>query len=357
MLRRKLLIVLAILTVLMLTTAISSVLLIQSVLSDMEHINAIALTDTAATRRVTQTVETIAQELHDGNPDQQREINPFDQAMSQLNDELGELNELQALNGTTQHAQDHPTKLQEAYYDLETATIAFNARGDEPTNQRLDQPTQALNQMRQQILNHAELTFDQMKTAHIQATKRLRSTAITLAVIFVLLINISIILLLRVSSTILQPIDRLLEASRHLANEDYDYQIHIKRNDEFDDLAKAFNAMGKQLGANEKMKIETLHQVARTLNHELNNAIEIIELQLKMVTRSPNYDQRSNQPLERVHESLNHINETVATLTQVRRVVLTDYIKGVKMFDLKRSTQPDPPLAQNPSTRSQACKP
>ncbi len=245
MLRRKLLIVLAILTALMLGTALSSVLLMRGVLQDLEQINKAALDEAAQARK---------------NP-------------------------------------------------VASASIAF----------------------------------DHIKAEQNRVTTKLRWVTIGVAAVFVLLINISIVILFRAAVLVLKPVDRLLEASRHLAHEDYSFRVDVGQSDEFDELAQAFNTLAAQLGANEQRKVETLHQMARTLNHELNNAIAVIELQLRMVTKSPGYDQSSSEQLHLIHETLHKMKETIQTLPKVRRVVLTEYTQGVQMLDLKLSTQPKEP--------------
>jgi len=172
-----------------------------------------------------------------------------------------------------------------------------------------------------------------------QAADRFRRTAIGLAIAHLVLLNIMIVVLLRAATLVLRPVDRLVEASRRLASGDYSHRVEVRRHDEFDELAEAFNAMAENLQSDEARRLETLHQVARTLNHELNNAIAIIELQLRLVQKSPGYDRSSGVQLQRIHEALSHMNETIVSLKDVRRVVLTEYIEGVQMLDLKLSTQ------------------
>ena len=182
------------------------------------------------------------------------------------------------------------------------------------------------------------------------AIGKLRMVAIGLGLVFVVVLNASIIVLGRMTSMILKPVDKLVDASRCLAREDFSHRVQLDRRDEFGELARAYNSLAEQLQCNEERKIETLHQVARTLNHELNNAIAIIQLQLIMFERGgKNGNQLQAERLREIHAALARMSRIVIDLTRVRRIILTDYISGVKMLDLERSVEVEPD-----STRSSA---
>jgi two-component system sensor histidine kinase BaeS len=142
------------------------------------------------------------------------------------------------------------------------------------------------------------------------------------------------------SSMILKPVDRLVDASRRLAREEFDHRIAMDRRDEFGELAAAYNSLAAHLQANEQRRMDVLQQVARTLNHELNNALAIIQLQLDRVSRSRvigSDAMAQAQPLHEMQEALTRMADTVAALGKVRRIVLTDYASGMKMLDLQAS--------------------
>jgi pyruvate-formate lyase-activating enzyme len=46
--------------------------------------------------------------------------------------------------------------------------------------------------------------------------------------------------------------------------------------------------------------------------------------------------------LREIHESLSRMTRTVQALKNVRRIVLTDYVAGVKMLDLEQSAKEEP---------------
>jgi methyl-accepting chemotaxis protein len=148
---------------------------------------------------------------------------------------------------------------------------------------------------------------------------------------------------------ILKPVDRLVEASRRLAREDFSVRVELEQRDEFGELARAYNSLAAQLQANEERKIETLRQVARTLNHELNNAIAIIQLQLDLAAKRSGNDGLQSDRLREIQQALSRMAGTVAALTRVRRIVLTDYLSGVKMLDLEASVA-DEPAASSETT-------
>jgi signal transduction histidine kinase len=79
-----------------------------------------------------------------------------------------------------------------------------------------------------------------------------------------------------------------------------------------------------------------------TLNHELNNAMAIIELQLELLGRSARGAAAQEKYLRQIRECLERMTRTLQSLQRIRRIVLMDYAAGVKMLDLQRSVEQDP---------------
>ncbi len=336
MLRRKLLIMLSVLTTLMLATALTSVLLMKGVLGDLEEISSEVSTGTAVSSRLVESVALIETEfLH------WSQLSPVDSDWLQetYEDFQSVVNGLENRNSTEVDGKLSIGQMTSALSDLDRAIqiVLMDSAGIQLESSAV--VFDSLDQMRQAIFGYSARANERMMLGQQRVTSRFRIMAISLSVISVVLINVSILLLIRSASYVLKPVEQLLEASRHLAREEYHYRVEVGPKDEFAELADGFNTLAEHLEANEQRKIETLHQVARTLNHELNNAIAIIELQLRLVTKTSGYNEASSKQLELIHETLHQMNDTVTSLTQVRRVVLVDYIKGVKMLDLKRSTQ------------------
>jgi signal transduction histidine kinase len=347
MLRKKLLLVLSSLVLLMLGTALSAVLLMGGILVDLEDINSVSMIATTTTSKMSESILDIETQLTS-------RLDSGELDTAQLEYETGLLRS-QILEISGFYEQRLPDQapcqnLEEALNALEGEIAALGTASPVDLPLQRAKALEAVRLMRQEILWQTDFAIDLMKNEQKSVTARFRWTAIGLAGIFVLLINISIVVLLRAASFVLKPVDRLVEASRHLAREEYDYRVAVGANDEFAEMGNAFNNLAENLEANEQRKIETLHQVARTMSHELNNAIAIIDLQLNMVARSSGNDPTSAKQLKLIHETLRRMNETIIALTKVRRVVLTDYIKGVKMLDLKRSTEVETKTGTDPDS-------
>jgi signal transduction histidine kinase len=138
-------------------------------------------------------------------------------------------------------------------------------------------------------------------------------------------------------------VERLVEASRRLGREEFDYRVRLRATDEFGELAAAYNRLAEQLQANEQRKLETLSQTAVMLNHELNNAGAIIKLQLQLLERQNVGNPAFARALVQIHESLARMTVTLERLKHVRRIVLTDYTADTKMLDLERSVAEEVP--------------
>jgi nitrogen fixation/metabolism regulation signal transduction histidine kinase len=184
---------------------------------------------------------------------------------------------------------------------------------------------------------------DSPVSAHEQLLVRFRWVVLGLSLVFLVVINVAVIVLLRLGKLVVRPVDRLIDATRHLAAEQFGYRVTLDQKDEFDDLAKAYNALAEQLQSNERRRLETLSQVALTMNHELNNALAIIELQLTRLHRQAAATPALESCLGEIHQSLQRVTDTVQSLAKVRRIVLTDYVPGTKMLDLERSVKDEGP--------------
>jgi len=171
--------------------------------------------------------------------------------------------------------------------------------------------------------------------------ERFRWIIFGLAVVFLIVINISVIVLLRMGAIVVRPVESLLKATRELAAEHFDYRVKVDQPDEFGELARAFNNLAERLQTNEKQRIEILQQVALAINHELNNASSIIQLQLQLLSRQTTGNLTLERYLREIEASLKRVTQAAHALKSARRIVLTDYIKGVKMLDLEKSSQQD----------------
>ncbi len=192
-------------------------------------------------------------------------------------------------------------------------------------------------------LSHATRRFVSDEQAGFGDYFRNLVLALTLAAL--VMVNVSVFVLLRTAKVVLDPVGRLVEGSRELAAEHFDHRVRVAQQDEFGELARAYNRLAEQLQANEERKAETLRQLAVTLNHDLNNAMATIEMQLSLLGRQAGENAGLARYLRDIQTTLARMHNRVASLKNIRRVVLTDYLDGQKMVDLEQSVMPPPPHA------------
>jgi methyl-accepting chemotaxis protein len=191
------------------------------------------------------------------------------------------------------------------------------------------------------VLRLSRLAQAQVKVDHQALLTHFHRLVLGISVAFIVLINVLVIVLLRTAARIVQPVEELIDGTRELAHEHFNHRVQIEQDDEFGELARAYNDLAGRLQANEQRKLETLGQAALTLNHELNNAAETIELQLQLLRRQSGKCQDVDKYARQIREGLARMSSTVDSLKRVRRIVLTDYVSGVKMLDLERSVCDD----------------
>ena len=168
---------------------------------------------------------------------------------------------------------------------------------------------------------------------------RFRRLVLAVAIGGALAINVAIIVLLRAAGMVLGPVEKLVEASRRLTRKEFDYRALLDGDDEFSELATGYNSLAERLQTGEKREIETLGQLALTLNHELNNVVAMIELQLQFLDHQTGDNGALKIRLRQIRRNLERIVRTMESIKHIRRVVLTDYVAGVKMLDLERSVE------------------
>lgn len=171
----------------------------------------------------------------------------------------------------------------------------------------------------------------------------LRALVLGLTLAALVMVNVAVFVLLRTAQVVLKPVAHLVEGSRELAAEHFEHRVRVDQQDEFGELARAYNRLAEQLQANEERKVEALHQLAVTLNHDLNNAMATIEMQLSLLDRQSGRDGNLARYFRDIQSTLAGMSQRVASLKYIRRVVLTDYVDGQKMMDLEQSVvQPRP---------------
>ena len=173
---------------------------------------------------------------------------------------------------------------------------------------------------------------------------RFRAIVLGIGIVFVVMINFTVVMLVRAGVTVLRPVNALVDATRQLAEGKFDHRVRLREHDEFDELAEAYNNLAEHLQETERQRMNVLAQVALALNHDLNNAMATIELQLGMLGRGAAGDLQAERRLRTIHESMARMKGTVEALRAARRIVLTDYAPGLKMLDLAQSARQEEPV-------------
>lgn len=340
MLRKKLLLILGSLVSLLVVATIAAILLLQGVVYDLEQStgNHSALEDqiSAVDTAITQ-VEIELRHLHSKTS---RHLDDIINKMDRLREQCA----LLARNYPFPEGRDAAARLEQTLERLEQHIGAL-ATTEDPDLAAADMEKSllAVVEVRGDILELGRHLHDHVARQGDAVTSRFRFLVQGLAILFLALINISALVLLHVAAMILRPVDQLLHASRELAQEHFDYRVEIAQKDEFQELGRAYNHMASQLQSSEQRRLEILAQVAVALNHELNNAGAIIELQLTLLGRQAGGNAAFETCLRQIHESLARMTGALESLKRVRRIVLTDYGVGMKMLDLQRSVEEDGP--------------
>lgn len=341
MLRRKLLLNLGPIVALLVIAAIVAIWFLQGVLRDLHHVNTEAWQVVDQVNELSINTNAIEVSLYEHQLGKQRHLDRLIEEVEATQKIVDALDDRYAIH--LQESESIYTTIRAQMAEFRSQAARFvTAQDAELARQYNEAALNAAVSLRQSTL---PLSRNIRAHAHREQEELLswfRWLVLGLAVVFVIVINISVIVLLRLGSMILQPVEKLLEATRQLRAERFDYRVTLDQNDEFDELAKAYNSLAEQLASNEQKRIETLGQAAITMNHELNNAISIIDLQLALLSRQNSAGNPAVEKcLRQIHERLARITQTVQSLKSIRRIVLTDYTPGTKMLDLQRSTQID----------------
>jgi methyl-accepting chemotaxis protein len=341
MLRRKLLLNLGPIVLLLLVTAVVAIWQLQGFLRDLNRINTDALLVVDQVNELSIKINAIEVDLYELRVGKQRHLD-------QLIDEIESTQRIvESLRGhSALHEQESEPYFSRISAEMPTfrQQVAALATAQDPNlaTQYNESALSAAVSLRESTLPLSRFIRAQAHTEQLSMLDWFRWFVLGLALVFLLVINVSVIVLLRMGSMILQPVEKLLEATRQLRAERFEYRVTIDQHDEFDELGRAYNSLAEQLQTNERKRLETLAQAAVTINHELNNAISIIDLQLAMLSRqntagSPSFA----KCLRQIQDCLQRITQTVQSLKNIRRIVLTDYAPGTKMLDLRRSVEED----------------
>jgi len=343
MLRKKLLLILGSLVFLMVVATIATIVLLQSVVRELDHATRDHFTLEDRVAELDTSITEVEIDLRRVQLRNDRHLDGVIAALDLLRKRCNDVasnydfpdgkRAVDQMNRTLEKLDHHVSALA----TTEDAAMA---------SAHMDESLAAMVEVRRDTLAAGELLHAHVAQKSQEVAGRFRLLVQGLAVLFLILVNVSALVLLRVATMILRPVDRLVEGSRQLALERFHYRVEVDQADEFQELAQSFNNLAGQLQSNEQRKLQMLAQVALTLSHELNNAGAIIELQLKLLGKQSSGNPAFEKCLHQIHESLARMTRTVDLLAKVRRIVLTDYVAGTKMLDLERSVEEDVPAAK-----------
>lgn len=340
MLRKKLMLTLGVLVLVILGAAVTASLLLQDVLSDLSRINDVALRTTTNACALSTKITAIEVELNEIRLQREMHLDDLITQVEALREDVAELGDAPIVQaaGAGPYAQ-----LREVLPEFIDMVGALATTHDpELSVAHANAALEASIAVRREIAALVRIAQDAAGAEQQGVTQKFRLTLLGVLAVFLVVINAAIFLLLRAATMVLRPIDELVEASRRLARQEFDHRVALKRQDEFDELGRAYNQLAEQLQEIEQRKLEALQQMARTLSHELNNAMAIISLQVELAERTSGGAQELVQPLVQIRTTLERMRTTVDALTRIRRIVLTDYLEGTQMLDLERSIEDDP---------------
>ncbi len=314
MLRRKLLMVLGSLVVLLVATTVVAVWMLERVLSDLEHVQNHAAIVSEEVGDLGRSVTSIELKLYELDLGHEQHLDPLIDEVESLNELVRRLQEghsLQSESGMT------------AGYDrIRAALPDFEAHIGELATAR--DPALVYYHTREamkisMVIRREALALGEAARLHAREERealvsQFRWLVLGLSLIFLLVIDVAVMVLWRTTSIILHPVEKLIEASRELAEEHFDHRVTLDGKDEFDELAREHNRLAEQLQAHEQRKVEVLLQTATTLNHELNNALAIIELQLTLLQESVHDSEGPEKCLRQIRENLQRMASTVRSL-------------------------------------------
>jgi methyl-accepting chemotaxis protein len=343
MLRRKMMMYLAGLVGLLLVASVAAIWMLQGVLGALDHTNGEDARVVETSNRMETGINGIEIDLREIQLGRERHLDSLVERIEALKADTADFGAqyqrpLPEARPVYQRIGDNL-----AVFEMEVGKLA-TAQDETLARPHTEAAISASIALRQDIWQAGRMMREHTAGEQRDAIARFRWVVLALAGVFLVVINASVMMMVRMARMVLRPVERLVEASRRLGREEFDYRVRLRATDEFGELAAAYNRLAEQLSANERRKLETLGQAAVMLNHELNNAGAIIKLQLQLLERQNSGNPAMARALRQIHESLARMTETVERLKHVRRIVLTDYTADTKMLDLERSVAETEPV-------------
>ncbi|MHC4994527.1 MAG: HAMP domain-containing protein [Planctomycetota bacterium] len=335
MLRHKLLIQLFCMTALLIGLAVLAIWVLENISVDYEKTNANTEALVAHCGELNKTAEMVESYLYDRQNGNDTSIDELLIYMSELTSQIAKI-DLTVETADTEAVAD----LQEVVEDLSGMAVVTDSF-DVATDTEMSQSKELIARIHSHSLSMMLHALEVNRVDQKELNSRFRMTLIVIAIGFLATINICILLLLRTGLHVLRPVDLLVDSCRQLVEKRFDTRVKSELDGEFAILAETYNNLAQQLQDNETNRIDTIKQVALAINHELNNTLATIDLELQLLKRRTQGDEQFDQQVAEIEKNLRRMAKTVATLGNIRRIVLTDYLSGTKMLDLDQSAQPE----------------
>ena len=345
MLRRKLLTVFGSLVALLAILAVCGLWSLYGILQDLDHMNREATEIMDRASQLSSMLTTVEIDLYELRLGQRRYLDPLIghvESLKTLSAEIDEhyvAEEPAMADACRSFAAEYPG------FENQISSLA-TAQDVELTNGYIVAALSRAVSMRRHAREIHRQAWEHGRREQRELASRFRWVVLGITLGSMLVINASIMVLLHAAGIVLKPVDKLVEAGRRLSNEQFDYRARLDRDDEFAELADVYNTLAERMQSHERHITETLGQMGLTLNHELNNSLATVQLQLQVLGRQNSHGEKFEVCIRQIRDILGRMAETVESLKHIRRVVLTDYVGGAKMLDLKRSIQAVPEETQ-----------
>lgn len=166
---------------------------------------------------------------------------------------------------------------------------------------------------------------------------------VLVSMISVLVVMVFLWLLLK--RNMLAPLKVLEKGAKRIGEGGLGLQIDLKVKNELGDFVEVLNRMSTQLKKNQDMevklqKLETISQVAISVNHEINNPLMIImghaEILKKLI---PPENEKIEKKLNSIISECHRISEVTKKLKEIKNPIIEKYVsEDTTMIDLKRSS-------------------
>jgi signal transduction histidine kinase len=322
-------------TALLIGLAVLAIWVLENISVDYEKTNANTEALVAHCGELNKTAEMVESYLYDRQNGNDTSIDELLIYMSELTSQIAKI-DLTVETADTEAVAD----LQEVVEDLSGMAVVTDSF-DVATDTEMSQSKELIARIHSHSLSMMLHALEVNRVDQKELNSRFRMTLIVIAIGFLATINICILLLLRTGLHVLRPVDLLVDSCRQLVEKRFDTRVKSELDGEFAILAETYNNLAQQLQDNETNRIDTIKQVALAINHELNNTLATIDLELQLLKRRTQGDEQFDQQVAEIEKNLRRMAKTVATLGNIRRIVLTDYLSGTKMLDLDQSAQPE----------------